>query len=74
MVGLPVLLLKIFFLMQNIWKSKETTLVFLEIVAEVLKGEISLMSTIFFPNDSSKYEFILKERKYERKMLIKDQS
>lgn len=60
--------------MQNIWKSKETTPVFLEIVAEVLKGEISLMSTIFFPNDSSKYEFILKERKYERKMLIKNQS
>lgn len=74
MVGLPVLLLKNFFLMQNIWKSKETTPVFLEIVAEVLKGEISLMSTIFFPNDSSKYEFILKERKYERKMLIKNQS
>ena len=41
MVGLPVLLLKKIFLTQNTGKSKETTLVFLEILAEVLKGEIS---------------------------------
>lgn len=46
--GLTCVAVKKFFSnAKHLKKQKETTLVFLEIVAEVLKGEISLMSTQF---------------------------